>query len=250
MGVFGAMADSAKDGEGKMHAISLPDIRTLSARVPLVVFAATLASSVAFAQQPPAPAPAPAAAKPAAPKPEAKPAPKPETKPAPAAAAPKAEAKPTQSAATGEVQPTLLGQYGDWGAYSATPGGKKICFAIAKPKSAQTNPAGRKRDPVWLFVSDRPAENVHNEVSVIIGYPFKSPSDASAEIGSAKFAMYTLNDGAWIKNVAEESRMVDAMRKGSDLTVKGMSGHGTESTDQYTLKGLSQAMDRAEQECK
>jgi hypothetical protein len=85
---------------------------------------------------------------------------------------------------------------------------------------------------------------------VIIGYPFKSPSDATAEIGSAKFAMYTLNDGAWIKNVAEEARMVDAMRKGTDLTVKGMSGHGTESTDQYALKGLSQAMDKADQECK
>jgi invasion protein IalB len=44
--------------------------------------------------------------------------------------------------------------------------------------------------------------------------------------------------------------MVDAMRKGSDLTIKGTSGHGTESTDQYALKGLSQAMDRADQECK
>ena len=51
--------------------------------------------------------------------------------------------------------------------------------------------------------------------------------------------MYTQNDGAWIKNVAEEARMVDAMRKGSDLTVKGISGRGTESTDQYSLKGLS-----------
>jgi Invasion associated locus B (IalB) protein len=213
----------------------------LGMRAPLALLATFLTVSVASAQQPPAAAPAkPAAAKPApaAPKAEAKP-----------SAAPKAESKPAPSA-VGEVQPTLLGQYGDWGAYYASPGGKKICFAIAKPKSTQTNPAGRKRDPIWLFVSDRPAENVHNEVSVIIGYPFKSPSDATAEIGSAKFAMYTLNDGAWIKNVAEEARMIEAMRKGSDLTVKGMSGHGTESTDQYALKGLSQAMDKAEQECK
>ena len=40
--------------------------------------------------------------------------------------------------------------------------------------------------------------------------------------------MYTQNDGAWIKNVAEEARMVDAMRKGADLTVKGTSGRGTQ----------------------
>jgi invasion protein IalB len=91
---------------------------------------------------------------------------------------------------------------------------------------------------------------VKNEVSLIIGYPFKASSDATAEIGSTKFAMYTQNDGAWIKNVAEEARMLDAMRKGSDLTVKGTSGRGTSSTDQFSLKGLSQALDRAEQECK
>jgi invasion protein IalB len=147
-------------------------------------------------------------------------------------------------------QPTLLGQYGDWGAYTATPGGKKVCFALSKPKASKTEPVGRKRDPAYLFISTRPSENVRQEVSVIIGYPFKSSSDATAEIGPTKFAMYTQNDGAWIKNVAEEARFVEAMRKGADLTVKGTSGRGTQSTDQFSLKGLAQALDRAEQECK
>ena len=87
-------------------------------------------------------------------------------------------------------------------------------------------------------------------MSLIVGYPFKPSSDATAEIGTAKFEMYTQNDGAWIKNVAEEARMVEAMRKGSDLTIKGTSGRGTLSTDQFSLKGLSQALDRAEAECK
>ncbi len=156
----------------------------------------------------------------------------------------------TAAAPAGDTQPTLLGQYGDWGAYSATPGGAKVCFALAKPKASKTEPAGRKRDAAYVFISTRPAENVKHEVSVIIGYPFKTSSDAIAEIGTAKFAMYTQNDGAWIKNVAEEARMVDAMRKAADLTVKGTSGRGTQSTDQYSLKGLPQALDRAEQECK
>jgi invasion protein IalB len=150
----------------------------------------------------------------------------------------------------GDSQPTLLGSYGDWGAYTASPGGKKVCFALAKPKTSKTEPAGRKRDGAYIFISTRPAENVKNEISVIIGYPFKSSSDATAEIGTTKFAMYTQNDGAWIKNVAEEARMIDAMRKGSDLTVKGISGRGTSSTDQFSLKGLGQALDRAAQECK
>jgi hypothetical protein len=101
-----------------------------------------------------------------------------------------------------------------------------------------------------MFISSRPTENVKNEVSVTIGYPFKTSSDATVEVGATKFAMYTQNDGAWIKNVADEARMVDAMRKAADVTVKGTSGKGTNSTDQYSLKGLAQALERVEQECK
>ena len=162
----------------------------------------------------------------------------------------KAGAAAAGATPAGEGQPTLLGTYGDWGAYTAAPAGKKVCFALAKPKTSKTEPAGRKRDPAYIFISTRPAENVKNEISVIIGYTFKPSSDATAEIGTTKFAMYTQNDGAWIKNVAEEARMIEAMRKGSDLTVKGMSGRGTTSTDQFSLKGIAQALDRAEQECK
>lgn len=155
-----------------------------------------------------------------------------------------------KTAAVGAAQPTVLGQYGDWGAYVASPEGKKVCFTLAKPKSSTTNPAGRKRDPAYVFISTRPSENVRNEISAIVGYPLRPSSDATAEVGSAKFAMYTQNDGAWIKNVAEEARLIDAMRKGAELTIKGTSSRGTQSTDIYSLKGLTQAMDRADQECK
>jgi invasion protein IalB len=160
------------------------------------------------------------------------------------------QTKQKTAAAAASSQPTLLGQYGDWGSYTATQDGKKVCFALAKPKSSTTNPAGRNRDPAYIFISTRPAEKVHHEVSVIIGYPFRANSDASAEVGSTKFAMYTEKDGAWIKDVSEEARLVEALRKGADLTVRGTSTRGTQSTDQYSLKGVSQALDRAEQECK
>jgi hypothetical protein len=230
-----------------MHMIRLADIRSIhirsfAAALQLALLASLAISAAALAQ---APAPAPAPAKPAVA------APKPAPAPAPAAAPkPAAPAAPAAAAPAGDAVPTLLGQYGDWGAYSATPNGRKVCFSIAKPKSAQITPPGRKRDQAYVFISTRPAENVRNEVSVIIGYPFKDKTDATAEVGADKFAMYTLNDGAWIKNVAEEARMVESMRKGSDLTVKGASSKGTESTDQYSLKGLAQALDRATQECK
>jgi invasion protein IalB len=147
-------------------------------------------------------------------------------------------------------QAVLLGQFGDWGAYKASPGGKKVCFALSKPTSAVTDPAGRSRDPSYAFVSTRPAEKVKNEVSVIVGYPQKPGVDATATLGSASYVLYTQNDGAWVKNAAEEAQMVDTMRKGSDLVIKSVSTHGTKTADTYSLKGISDALDKVAEECK
>jgi hypothetical protein len=161
----------------------------------------------------------------------------------------KPETRPA-AAVAGGAEPTLLGQFGTWGAYTATPNGKKVCFALAKPSSSKTNPPNRPRDPAYAFVSTRPAEKVTNEVSVMIGYTLKPGAESTLEVGGASYAMYTQGDGLWIKNAAEEERMVDAMRKAADATVKGVSAKGTETTDTFSLKGLAQALDKLAQDCK
>ncbi len=212
--------------------------------LPLLLAVAFVVPAAAQQSDPDAAAPAATPAR----KPAAKPAtPKPAAAPAAAAAA---AAKPVTPPTMGGVKPTLLGQYGDWGAYTASPSGKKVCFAIAKPASSVTNPPGRPRNPIFMFISTRPADKVANEVSVIIGYPFKPGTEASMEIGGTAYALYTQQDGGWIKNATEETQAVDAMRGGQSAVVKGASAKGTQSSDTFSLKGLSQALDRVAQDCK
>src|ERR671936_161139 len=160
-----------------------------------------------------------------------------------------AEPKAPAAVAPG-AEPTLIGQFGTWGAYTATPNGKKVCFALAKPASSKTNPPNRPRDPAYAFVSTRPAEKVVNEVSIMIGYTLKPGSESTLEVGGASYAMYTQGDGLWIKNAAEEEQMVNAMRKSAEVVVKGVSAKGTETTDIFSLKGLSQALDKIAQDCR
>jgi hypothetical protein len=215
-----------------------PRVAPLAVVAALMVAAIFASHSTALAQQSAQPG------QPVKPRPQAAQAAK------PAQAAPSTPVTQAAAPASGGVQPQLLGQYGDWGAYTATPGGKKVCFALAKPAGSQTNPAGRPRDAAYMFISSRPAEKVRDEVSIIIGYGFKPNSDATIDLAGTNFAMYTQNDGAWIKNAAEEARLVESMRKGADLVVKGVSARGTQSSDTYSLKGLVQALDRVGQECK
>ena len=171
----------------------------------------------------------------------------------PVAAKP-AAAKPAAAAAAASVaggaEPTLVGQFGTWGAYTAAPNGKKVCFALAKPASSKTNPPNRPRDPAYAFVSTRPAEKVINEVSIMIGYALKPGSESTLEVGGGSYAMYTQGDGLWIKNAAEEERMVEAMRKSADVVVKGVSAKGTETIDTFSMKGLAQALDKLAQDCR
>ena len=166
--------------------------------------------------------------------------------PAAAYAQPKPPANPT-------AQATLLGQYGDWGAYTASPGGRKVCFALSKPTAQQDNPPNRRTaaNVVYMFVSTRPDEKVSNEISLLVsGYAFKPNSEATMTIANGGFPMYTQNDGAWVKNAAEEAQMVATMRKGATLVVKSESAKGTKSTDTYSLKGLGEALDKVAEECK
>jgi hypothetical protein len=195
----------------------------------------------AAAQTPQPAAPKPAATKPAAAAPAK-----------PAAAAP---AKPAAApaAASPTAQATLLGQFGDWGAYTATPGGRKVCFALSKPTASVDNPPNRRTaaNTVYMFISSRPSEKVKDEVSMLVtGYQLKPNTDASLAIGTTQFAMYTQNDGAWVKNAADETRLVDTMRKGSEVVIKAQTSRGTQTTDTFSLKGAAQALDRVAQECK
>jgi invasion protein IalB len=53
-----------------------------------------------------------------------------------------------------------------------------------------------------------------------------------------------------VKNAAEEPKMIDAMRNGSELVVKSESHSGAKTTDTYSLKGLSEALAKVANECK
>jgi hypothetical protein len=146
--------------------------------------------------------------------------------------------------------PILLSSFGAWGAYAAAQNGKKVCFALAKPVMASTAPPDGPREPAWMFVTSWPVDAVKDEVSIAFGYVLKPDTDATVEIAGRGFAMRPDTDGAWVKNPADEPLLVETMRRGADITVKGRSDSGMVSTDVYSLRGFAQALDRARQECR
>ncbi|WP_201834366.1 hypothetical protein [Microvirga zambiensis] len=192
--------------------------------------------------------PAPAA------KPAAKPAPtttranaaKPAAAAAAGAAAGAAAAKPAQ-AATGPGGASLLTSYGDWGVYTAQTGRSKICYALSQPKDRM--PKNLNRDPAYLFVSFRPAENVKNEVALVLGFAAKENGPAEAAVGNASYALIAKAANAWLKNPAEEGQAISTMTRSGTMTVKMQSARGSSLTDRYSLNGFGKALEHARKEC-
>ena len=172
-----------------------------------------------------------------------------------APAKPAAEAKATESkpAATAKKdapssKPTLVGTFGDWGAYEAQGAKSKICYALAQPK--ERTPSSLKRDQGYIFISTRPGENVRNEVSVIMGLPLKEGSgDARAEVGTSNFDLVTKGQNAWMKDSGQEGALIGVMKKHGRLVVKAPSSKGAVAVDSYSLNGLGQALDRVAKGC-
>lgn len=144
-------------------------------------------------------------------------------------------------------KPMQVGSYGDWGAFLAQGAKDKTCYALATPKDR--TPAKLKRDPAYVFISNRPGESVRNEVSIIMGFAMKDGGDARAEIGGSGFDLVAKGTNAWIKNPAEETQFIDTLKKGSKLVIKAASVKGNVTTDSYSLSGLSQALERVQKDC-
>ena len=161
-------------------------------------------------------------------------------------AAPPPVAEKTAPAAD-PAKPTLVGSFGDWGAY-ATQGRSRVCYALGKPKDRV--PAALKKEQAYVFISNRPSEGVKNEISVIMGVPLKEAAEARAEVGAATFDLVAKGQNAWVKNAADETRFIDALKKGGKLVVRGTLIKGGVATDSYSLAGLAQALDRVVKDCR
>ncbi len=161
------------------------------------------------------------------------------------AAAVAATGAPTDTWAQGAK---FLKSFRDWSAYAYDGSDKKICFAVSQPKDIE--PKAVDRSDVYFYISTWPKESVAAEVSVKAGYAFKKGSTTTATIGSNVFEMFTDGDKAFIQNPDTEKSLVSAMRRGSKMVVKGRNNAGTETTDVYSLSGITAALNYVTQNCK
>ena len=62
--------------------------------------------------------------------------------------------------------------------------------------------------------------------------------------------MFSKGDGAWLDQDGDFAAFLDAMKKGSKLSVAATSGRGNPTSYVFSLAGISTALDAIGKECK
>lgn len=142
------------------------------------------------------------------------------------------------------AQPSMLKQFDAWGVYAYKTGGSSSCYMLTIPKDQKPSDVDHGNN-YFLLVPTRSAAAEY-EPQAMMGYPLKAGPSVSVRIGDQRFRLFTKEKNAWLRNPARVPEMIDAMRAGSEMIVKGTSWRGTETRYTYSLNGVTAALRRLE----
>lgn len=152
---------------------------------------------------------------------------------------------PTALAHAEEVQ--RQGVFSHWQTYSLAEGQDKICYIIAKPISKQ--PENVRHGDIYFLIASWKSGIATEQPIFITNYPLHNNPPPVASVGSARVPMYIGETTAYIENRKDERRLIRYMRAGSVMRVKARSKRGTSVNYEFSLKGVTAALEKAKDVC-
>jgi len=141
----------------------------------------------------------------------------------------------------------LIENHDAWTVYADTATPKQVCFIASQPQAVE--PIGANRGPIYFYISAWPKDGVKSEPSVKVGYPIDTNKDMTVMIGTDAYKLFAKGEHGFVLDPTEELKLVEALKKGANAVVKATSMRGTNTTDTYSLTGISQAMQKMSEVC-
>mgnify|MGYP001156740979 FL=1 len=151
----------------------------------------------------------------------------------------------TISNATSHGEPEVQSRFGDWRVLKYVDDSREHCYIASSPiKQAPT-------DKEWNpnFFIKKIDGGSHNEPSLYAGYNFKKDTPVTIKILNSTFSMSAKDKHAWLITKDEENKLVEAMKKGYQMIIKGTSEFETSTTDHYSLKGVTRSLQELNDIC-
>ena len=143
--------------------------------------------------------------------------------------------------------PKFIASHQDWTVYEVDDPKGKICYIASEPTKQDGNYA--KRGNPAVLVARLPGDPPSEQVSVQPGYSYRKGSTARMTIEGRAYELFTQGEHAWARTDADDRTLIDAMRRGSTMTVRGTSTRDTYSLDSYSLSGFTAAFEAMRSAC-
>lgn len=144
------------------------------------------------------------------------------------------------------AEPEQVGKFGSWLAMKFDEEGSLACYTLSEPARKEGNYT--RRGNVYVLVTHRPAKQAVGIVSFTAGYEYMPDSSVLVDIDGQGFTLFTQGDTAWAQD-ADDRKIVEAMRVGKMMTVRGTSARGTDTVDSYSLLGFGKALQAINETC-
>jgi hypothetical protein len=93
----------------------------------------------------------------------------------------------------------------------------------------------------YLYLTNRPAEGVSNEVNLVAGFNFAPDQPATITVSGKSFELFTQKDAAWLLDASQNDNLASALRAGSTVTIEGTTERGILVTQTFSLSGATAA---------
>jgi hypothetical protein len=157
----------------------------------------------------------------------------------------------TLTAASAQESSNRVAAKSDWSVFVEQ--NPTECWIVSAPKESVNMRDGRvvavRRGDILLFVTHRPSDNIHGEVSFTGGYPFASGSTVTLEVGGTTYELFTDGEWAWPATTGDDAKITTSMKRGSEAVLTARSARGTVTKDTFSLLGVTAALEEAESRC-
>ena len=118
------------------------------------------------------------------------------------------------------------------------------CYIVSAPTKEEGSYTRRGDVYVLVYRINKSPDQV---VQITSGYNYDEKKSVNVLIDKTSFEFFSKEDSAWTKN--KDKEVIYAMQKGIKMVITGYSSRGTLTTDTYTLKGFTAALNKLSKDC-
>jgi len=109
-------------------------------------------------------------------------------------------------------------------------------------------PETKKRGDNYILVY-KILGSEENIIQVEAGYKYNLDKNITVKIDNTSFDFYSTEDSSETAWTNDDTKVIYAMKKGLNLVLSGESSRGTITSDDYSLKGFTAAINKLNKDC-